>query len=379
MKVTTIKTYRMWAGTRNWLFVKVETDSGLYGWGEGSLEWWDEVVESAIKTLSRLVIGRDPLERRAIHFDLYRRYSWSGGAILGSAISAIDLALWDLAGKIHDVPVYQLLGGAQRTQMRAYLSGGYLFSTPDEAIELAQKWGARGFTAMKANPAEKRRTPLDYQAIEETVAILAALREAVGWEIDLLLDCHGSPTPPFAIQLAQAIAPYRPMFLEEPTQDGDIGALREVARQSVIPIAGGEKLTSIHAFREVCEQKAATILQPDVLHVGGITGLLRIAEMLESYQVWVAPHNATGPIGAVASLHVDAVIPNFLIQEIGAYVFPYYEDILKTPIRLENGYFHLTDTPGLGIELDEDAFAKHPPRPMTLRDYRHADGSWSGW
>lgn len=379
MLVTEIKTYRMWAGTRNWLFVKLETDAGVYGWGEGSLEMWDDVVETAIHNLSRLVIGRDPLDVGAINFDLNRRSGWRGGAILGSAVSALDLALWDIIGKIHDLPVYRLLGGAHRQRMRAYLSGGYTFKSTQEAITLARAAIAQGFTALKANPAEARRTPFDYQAVEQTVDVLRALRETIGWEVDLLLDCHGSPTPPLGSMLAEAIAPYRPLFLEEPAQDSDVSGTVEVARKSPVPIATGEKVTTIQAFRELCERRAAAILQPDIVHVGGITGMMRIAAMAESFQVWIAPHNATGPVGTSAVLHAAAAMPNFMIQEIGLYALPFFDQILRKPIKIEDGFFLLPDGPGLGVELNEEAIAVNPPQPMPLREYRHSDGSWSGW
>ena len=295
MKISRLQTYTFWRGTRNALLLKIETDAGIHGWGEGSMEWMEDVVAAAIHNYRELLIGCNPLDNLSLVDDLARRFPWKGGPILGSALSAIDIALWDIVGKARGAPVYELLGGARRRKMRAYAN--YTFLDVDEAVRQARHWTEQGLTAMKANPAEQRRWPWDLRAIDETVAVLAALREATGPHVDYLLDAHGSPTPLLAVTLAEAIAPYRPMFLEEPTQWGDVGALAEVAQKSPVPIATGEKLMALTEFRELCDARAAAILQPDVCHAYGITGLRRIAELAELYQLWIAPHNANGPVG----------------------------------------------------------------------------------
>jgi galactonate dehydratase len=379
MRITGVTTRRMWAGTRNWLFVRIETDEGLHGWGEGSLEWWEDAVEAAIGVLERQLVGQDPRRVGALHFDLLRRTGWRGGPVHGSALSAIDQALWDIAGKARGVPVYELLGGALRERVRAYASGGYSCDDPAEAVELARSWTGRGFGALKANPAESRRTPIDNAAVDRTVAVMDAVRAALGPGVDLLLDCHGSPTPPMGLRLAEAIAPFRPLFLEEPVQSGDLEALLEVSRKSPVPIATGEKLVSREEFRPIVDRRAASVIQPDLSHAYGLTGVLRIAQLAEDRQVWVAPHNSCGPVGTAAALHLDAVIPNFLIQEIGTYALPFVDQIAPGAFTLRDGYFDLPTAPGLGVDLDEAAIAANPPRAMPLREYRHADGSWSGW
>jgi galactonate dehydratase len=379
MRITAVTTRRMWAGTRNWLFVKVETDRGLHGWGEGSLEWWEDAVEAAVHVLERLLVGQDPLRVGALHVELVRRLGWRGGPIHGSAVAAIDQALWDIAGKARGVPVHELLGGALRDRVRAYASGGYTFADAEQAVELARTWTGRGFDVSKANPAEARRTPIDDAAIDQTLAVMQAVRSALGPGVDLLLDCHGSPTPPMALRLAEAVAPFRPLFLEEPVQSGDLAALLEVSRKSPVPIATGEKLVSREEFRPIVDRRAASVVQPDLSHAYGITGVLRIAQLAEDRQVWVAPHNSCGPVGTAAALHLDAVIPNFLIQEIATYALPYMARIARQAFAVREGYLDLPTGPGLGVDLDEEAIAANPPRPMPLRDYRHADGSWSGW
>ncbi len=378
MKITRLQTYTFWRGTRNALLLKIKTDAGIHGWGEGSMEWMEDVVAAAIHNYRELLIGRNPLDNLSLVDDLTRRFPWKSGPILGSALSAIDIALWDIVGKARGAPVYELLGGARRRKMRAYAN--YTFLDVDEAVRQAQHWTAQGLTAMKANPAEQRRWPWDLRAIDETVAVLAALREATGPHVDYLLDAHGSPTPLLAVSLAEAIAPYRPMFLEEPTQWGDVGALAEVAQKSPVPIATGEKLMALTEFRELCDARAAAILQPDVCHAYGITGLRRIAELAELYQLWMAPHNANGPVGTAAALHVDAAIHNFLIQEGGGNYREFFS-ILQEPYPYEvvDGYFELSGRPGLGVEVDEAALAALPPQRMPIRQYRHEDGSWSGW
>ena len=378
MKITRLQTYTFWRGTRNALLLKIETDAGIHGWGEGSMEWMEDVVAAAIHNYRELLLGRNPLDNLRLVDDLARRFPWKGGPILGSALSAIDIALWDIVGKARGAPVYELLGGARRRKMRAYAS--YTFLDVDEAVRQARHWTAQGLTALKANPAEQRRWPWDRRAIDETVAVLAALRAAAGPHVDLLLDAHGSPTPLLAVALAVAIAPYRPLFLEEPTQWGDIGALVEVAQQSPVPIATGEKLMALTEFRNLCDARAAAILQPDVCHAYGITGLRRIAELAELYQLWIAPHNANGPVGTAAALHVDAAIHNFLIQEGGGNYREFFS-ILREPYPYEvvEGYFRLSGQPGLGVAVDAAALAALPPQRMPIRQYRHEDGSWSGW
>ena len=378
MKITHLQTYTFWRGTRNALLLKIKTDAGIHGWGEGSMEWMEDVVAAAIHNYRELLIGRNPLDNLSLVDDLTRRFPWKGGPILGSALSAIDIALWDIVGKARGAPVYELLGGARRRKMRAYAN--YTFLDVDEAVRQARHWTGQGLTAMKANPAEQRRWPWDLRAIDETVAVLAALREAVGPHVDFLLDAHGSPTPLLAVALAEAIAPYRPMFLEEPTQWGDVGALAEVAQKSPVPIATGEKLMALTEFRDLCDARAAAILQPDVCHAYGITGLRRIAELAELYQLWIAPHNANGPVGTAAALHVDAASHNFLIQEGGGNYREFFS-ILQEPYPYEvvDGYFELSGRPGLGVEVDEAALAALPPQRMPIRQYRHEDGSWSGW
>lgn len=378
MKITELETYTFWKGSRNALLLKIQTDAGIYGWGEGTLEWMEDVVSAAIHNYRELLIGQNPLNNLSLIDDLARRFPWKGGPIIGSALSAIDIALWDIAGKVRSAPVYELLGGARRQKMRAYAN--YSFIDLDEAVRLAHYWTNQGITAMKANPVEQRRWPWDLKEIDQTVKVLAAVRDAVGPHVDFLLDAHGSPTPLLAVALADAIAPYRPMFLEEPTQWGDISALTEVAQKSTVPIATGEKLMAATDFRDLCNARAAAIFQPDVCHAYGITGLRRIAEMAELYQIWLAPHNANGPVGTAAALHLDATIHNFLIQEGGGNYREFFS-LLQEPYPYEvvDGYFHLSGQPGLGVEVDEAALTELPAQRMEIRQYRHTDGSWSGW
>ena len=281
---------------KSWLFLKIETDSGLSGWGEGSGEWLTSPVEATLTEWRELLLGRDPLQVDALTEDIQNRLPWKGGPVFGTAIAAIDAALHDLAGKAWGVPVYTILGGKRRGKVRVYGNGGS-FVSPEDAARSALRTQELGFSGVKGNPLESRAWPLDSEAVKHSVACVAAMRAAVGDTFELLLDAHGSPTPELSLELARQSAQYRPLFLEEPVKVGSLDALLEVQRKSPVPIATGEKIFALRDFQPLIDSRACAYLQPDVTHCFGISHLLQIARAAETAQTLMAPHNAGGPPG----------------------------------------------------------------------------------
>ena len=395
MKITKLKTYkfsvptgqnvcdphtgeRLYSSAKPWLFLKLETDVGVDGWGEASGEWLTPSVEATLHDWSRLLVGQDPTQVVALSEDIANRLPWKGGPVFGAAIAAINMALYDIAGKAWGVPVHTILGGKRRNRVRVYSNGG-TFASPSEAAESAQKVAAAGYAGVKANPLETRTWPCDEEAIELSVACVAAIREAMGSHFDILLDTHGSPTPELALSFAHRAAPYRPLFLEEPIKVGSVEALMEVSRKSPIPIATGEKIFTLRDFKPLIEQRACAYLQPDVKHCFGITSLVAIARRAEESQMLMAPHNVGGPIVHAATLHADAVMNNFLIQETTQVFFEQYTRYAEHDWTIKDGYINISDAPGLGVQVKEADLAKLPYEPLAYRQYRHVDGSWKGW
>lgn len=353
-----------------WLFLKIHTDAGIVGLGEPILEGRAKTCAEAVKEVEPYLIGKDP--RRVVHHwqAIYRHAFYRGGPILTSVLSGIDMALWDIKGKALGVPVYELLGGPTRTRVRVYAHAG----TP-EAIKRNL---ARGFTAFKTGPAKRRpsryiETPSEIQYAAER---FAELRRTAGNDADIACDFHGAISPATAKLLIKALEPYQPMFIEEPVNCQNHDVMAEIARSTHLPIATGERVFTKWGFREVLEKRAATVLQPDLCHAGGITEVRLIAGMAEAYYASIAPHNPLGPISLAAGIQIAASIPNFLCQE----QVSLGEGYLKQPFVVKNGYVDVPTAPGLGIELDEQAMADkigHDWRnPET---YDADDGSVVDW
>jgi galactonate dehydratase len=344
LKITKLETFLV---KPRWLFLKVHTNAGIVGLGEPVTEGRALTCAQAVKEIEPYLMGKDP-RRVAHHWQaIYRHAFYRGGPILTSALSGIDQALWDIKGKALGVPVYELLGGPTRDRVRVYAHGG----TPD-----ALKAGvAKGFTAFKTGPARKR--PSRYietlAAVQYAAEQFAELRRAVGNEIDIGIDFHGETSPATAKLLIKALEPYQPMFVEEPVNCQEHDVMAEIARGTFLPIATGERVFTKWGFREVLEKKAATVLQPDLCHAGGITEVRLIAGMAEAFYATIAPHNPLGPISLAAGVQMAASIPNFLCQE----QVSLGEGYLKKPFTVRNGYLDLPTGPGLGIELDENAMA----------------------
>jgi galactonate dehydratase len=350
MRITRLETFLV---RPRWLFLKVHTDEGLVGLGEPIVEGRARTVAQAVAELEPYLVGKDPT--RVMHHwqAMYRHAFYRGGPILTSAISGVEQALWDLTGKAAGLPIYKLLGGPLRDRIKVYAHCHG--ETDEQAAQRARELVAQGFIALKTGVAGGRlpriiETP---GFVERAVKRFAAIREAVGKEIDLAIDFHGATSPQTAALLIKALEPYQPLFVEEPVQCQNVDVLADLARKTHIPIATGERIYTKWGFREILEQGAASVLQPDLSHAGGIFEARIIAGMAEAYYAAIAPHCPLGPIALAASIQLDAAIPNFLAQEqvsLGA-------GYLKTPFVLTNGYLELPTGPGLGIELDEAALA----------------------
>lgn len=355
MKITAIKTYIMDSPGRDYVFVKVETDEGLYGWGEGTLEMKQGTVAAAVRDLEGFLLGEDPTRVDFLWQRMYRHSFWRGGEAVLSAISALEQALWDITGKAYGQPVYRLLGGPVRDSIPCYTHTG----DPERARHLL----AEGWRAFKFGPPGARAgqsTVDERQIVRETARIAEALRRAVGDEVLLMCDCHGRFRPPVAIRLGRALEPYDLFFLEEPVPPDNVQALQTVrAAGLAMDLATGERAFTKWGFRELIVNQLVDIIQPDVCHAGGIKELLKIGALAETYNIAVAPHNPNGPVSTAASVHVAACLPNFVILE---YALSPTRDACQAGevLRAENGRIALPTRPGLGIDLDEEYLQRHP-------------------
>jgi galactonate dehydratase len=372
MKITKLETIFV---KPRWLFLKMHTDEGLIGLGEPIVEGRARTVAMAVRELESYLIGQDP--RRIEHHwqVMYRGTFYRGGPVLTSAISGVEQAMWDILGQSLGVPVYQLLGGACRERIRVYAHCHA--GTPEEAGQTAKSLVAKGFTALKTSIEAPVRN-IDTKAyVHRQVARIQAMREAIPDDVDLAVDFHGCVSPAMAIRLIEALEDCYLMFIEEPVLPENVDALVRVARTTKTPIATGERLFTRWGFREVLEKQAAAVVQPDLCHAGGIHEVRKIAAMAEVYYASVAPHNPLGPISLASCLQVDACIPNFLCQE----QVSLGDGYLKQPFVLNNGYIELSDAPGLGIQLDDEAVAEkvYDGSWETPRLFHPDDGSFSEW
>ncbi len=367
LRITRLETFLV---KPRWLFLKIHTDAGIVGLGEPILEGRALTCAAAVKEIEPYLVGKDP-RRVVYHWQaIYRHAFYRGGPILTSALSGIDQALWDIKGKALGVPVYELLGGPTRDRVRIYAHAG--------SVEQMKQAQARGFTAFKTGPAKKR--PARYietpGAVQYAAEGFAELRRAMGNDVDIAIDFHGAISPATAKLLIKALEPYQPMFIEEPINCQENDVMAEIARGTFLPIATGERVYTKWGFREVLEKRAATVLQPDLSHAGGITEVRLIAGMAEAYYATIAPHCPLGPIALAAGVQIAASIPNFLCQE----QVSLGEGYLKKPFTLRDGYLDLPTGPGLGIELNENALADkigHDWR--NPESYDPDDGSVVDW
>lgn len=373
MKVTAIKKFVVDCYRTNWVFVKVYTDEGVTGVGEGTLEYKEKALLGAVDHIADYLIGKDP-RRIELHYrNLYRDAYWRGGAVLMSALSAVEMALWDILGKSLGVPVYQLLGGKVNDDCRIYVNGWFAGAKePEEFAEKAAAVAARGVTALKWDPFGKSYLRISAAELDKAVRCVAAVREAAGPQMDLLIEAHGRFDVPTGITVAKEIAPFKPTFLEEPVPPDNLRALAAVREKSPVPIAAGERLYTRYGYDEMFRLRAADYIQPDVSHAGGIFETKKIAAAAETQYMAFAPHNPSGPVANAATLQLAACCPNFCFLEIMYSDVEYRKDITDESLVCENGRMKIGSKPGLGIELNEEECEKHPYVPHTLRHYTGA-------
>jgi galactonate dehydratase len=369
LKISRIETVKYWAKWKNWLFVRVETEDGLYGWGEASLAGPILSVENAIHELGEVLIGREAggVER---HWQaMYHAWRWRGGAVQSTAQSALDIALWDLEGKRLGVPVYRLLGGPFTDQVRAYASHWLGdVKSPDDAHAGAAEAVRRGFNAFKWNPfkSERFRTH-ETETILADTALMEAARDAAGPNIDIFCDLGERLSPRTALAAARSFLPFRPGFFEEPVPYENARAMIALKQQLPVPLATGEHLMNRWECRELVEGCGTDILQPDLCHGGGITEVKRVASFAESHFISIAPHNSGGPIATAAALHLVASIPNFYILEQLENERELRDSICTDPLTLVDGHYLLPDKPGLGTDLDFTAMEEREAKPVPSR------------
>ncbi len=373
MKVTDVRCFIVDCFRTNWVFVKVETDEGIYGLGEGTLEYKEKAFLGAVEHIREYLVGKDPRTIEKHYHDIYRDAYWRGGPVLMSALSAVEVALWDILGKSLNVPVYQLLGGKCNDKVRIYVNGWFAGAkTPEEFGEKAKSAVARGVTAMKWDPFGKNYMNISNKDLDTALKCVAAVREAVGGEVDLLIEGHGRFNVPTGIKIAKELEQFKPMFFEEPVPPDNLEALKAVRDKSPVAISAGERLYSRRDYRSLFEMRAADYIQPDISHAGGIMELRKIASVAETYYIPFAPHNPSGPIANAATLQLAACCPNFEILEIMYDDVPWRKDVTTENLHYENGYITIPDKPGIGIELNEDECLLHPYKPHTLRHYTGA-------
>ncbi|MFN8677714.1 MAG: galactonate dehydratase [Thermomicrobiales bacterium] len=374
-----VRTVVVGAGWRNYLFVLVDTSDGLTGLGEASLGGQTNTVLGAIKDLEPLLLGADAARIEHLWQQAYRHAFWHGGPAFLSALAGVEVALWDIQGQALGVPIHRLLGGPTRERIRAYANGPR-GDTPEEMAASATALVARGYTALKMAPWDAMPMLASRGRIEAGVAKVRAVREAVGPDVELMVDAHGRLSPAVAIRAAEMLAPLGLTFFEEPSLPQNTRVLARLARKATVPIAVGERHYTRWDFDDLLASRTVSVLQPDIIQSGGLFEARKIAALAEMQFVAVAPHNPWSWVNTMASLHLDTVLPNFLMQEVITDPEPWKDEIVVNPPVLDaEGYFAVPTAPGLGVSLDLEAAKRFPPVTGRPPDLWHDDGSVADW
>ena len=370
MKVTQIKTFICHAYRTNWVFVKVITDSGLYGVGEATLEYREPTVVQAIKELERYLVGKDPHNIEAFWHDAYRDAYWRGGVVLMSALAGVEMALWDIKGKALGVPVYQLLGGKVRDSVKCYANAWFAGAKkPEEFAQKAKIAVKNGFSGLKWDPFGKEYLNIDPKHLNEALDCIAAVKDAVGDQVHLIIEGHGRFNVPTAVRIGNALEKFGILWFEEPIPPDDKKGIAWVRSKIATPVSGGERLYSRFEYADYLRMECADFWQPDVSHAGGIMEVRKIAAMAESHYIPVCPHNPSGPVANAATLQLAACIPNFYLLETMANDIPWRADVSTEKVKFENSEMFIPDLPGIGIDINEEEIAKHPYECRNLRHY----------
>jgi len=372
LKITGLKTFVVNVGSVNWVFCKILTNEGLTGLGEGSVTSKEATVAQAIQEHERFLLGKDPTEIELLWQGMFRYPRWRGGPILNSAISAVEIALWDILGKALGVPIYKLLGGAARRRIRLYKDVG---STPEAFLQARKE----GFTAAKSGFITVQNNLVAPSfAVREGARKLEAVRKAMGDDFDVAIDAHGVLTTVMAIDFCTRIEELRPLFVEEPTQIEDLGELALLRQKTRVPLATGERAFTKYGFTELCTRHLVNYVQPDVCHAGGILELKKIGTIAEAFRVEMAPHNPQSEVSTLASLHVNATTPAATILEYNPQRAPWIQELFNGgAVKVKDGFAALPDRPGLGVDLNESVAAQHPYKPINRPSYVFSDGAVS--
>jgi galactonate dehydratase len=380
MKVTGIKTF-IYRAAFNWLIVKLETDEGISGWGEATTQGATKATEAAIhKVGENYLIGKDPRQIE-LHFSTMMRDSyWRPSIILYSAISGLEIAMWDILGKSLNVPIYTLLGGICNPRLKTYHNGWWFGAKSQrDYARLAKEMVDKGAKALKFDPLQGCDYFIEREQGKQVVEAIRLVREAVGDDVELMIDVHGRLSPDNSIRLAREVEQYRLYWWEEPIPtDAAVDDLARVASSINIPVVVGERLYTRWGFRDIFEKRAAAIINPDITHEGGILETKKVADMAHAYYVSVTPHSAGGPVLTAASIQVEATMPNFLIHEFFSVDMPYYQEVVKDPFPImKDEFIELPTKPGLGIELNEQALGNRPYKYFNQGNLWATHYEWS--
>ena len=373
MKVTDIKTFICHAYRTNWVFVKVLTDSGLYGVGEATLEMREQTVATAVLELARGLRGKDPHNIESFWHTAYRDGYWRGGAVMMSALAGVEMALWDIKGKALGVPVYQLLGGKVRDSVPCYANGWFACAKkPDEFAAKAKAAVAMGFKGLKWDPFGSAYMNIGRKELHEALDCITAVVDAVGSEVDILIEGHGRFNIPTAVRIGRELERFDVLWFEEPIPPDNRAGLAEVKSRIRVPVAAGERLYSRWDYAAFLQASCADFIQPDVSHAGGIMEMKNIAAMAESHHIPFCPHNPSGPVANAATLQLAACVTNFYFLETMSNDVPHRREISNEQVDLHDGMMLIGDAAGLGIDINEEAIVEHPYKPRDLRHYNGA-------
>jgi L-alanine-DL-glutamate epimerase-like enolase superfamily enzyme len=375
LKITGLKTFVVNVGSVNWAFCKVYTNQGVTGLGEGSITSKEATLTQAIMEHERFLIGKDPTDIELLWQGMFRYPRWRGGPILNSAISAVEIALWDILGQALGVPIYKLLGGAARKRIRLYKDVGG--ETTEQLVESFVRAKAEGYSAAKSGfVTVNNDLVIPSFAVRVGAKKLEAVRKAVGDDFDICIDAHGKLTTVMAIDFCTRIEELRPFFVEEATQLEDLGELELLRAKTKVPLATGERSFTKYGFADFCSRHLVNYVQPDVCHAGGILEMKKIGTIAETYRVEMAPHNPQSEVSTLASLHVDATTPACTIQEYNPNNTPWIRDLFNGgAVQVKEGFAELPSRPGLGVDLNEKVAAQHPYKPVNRPNYVFSDGA----
>lgn len=371
MKVTAIKTFICNAFRTNFVFVKVETDSGLHGWGEATLEYKELTIQAAIHDLESYLIGKDPHNIEAFRHDCYRDAYWRGGPVLMSALAGVEMALWDIKGKALGVPCYQLLGGKVRDAVPIYVNGWFSpAKTPDEFAEKAKEVAAKKFLGCKWDPFGKAWQQISKHDLNSAMECIAKVAEVVGEDVQLLIEGHGRFDIPTAVKIGRRLEEFDIFWFEEPIPPDDKEGMKQVKDRVRISIAAGERLYNRYEYRQFFELGCSDYIQPDISHAGGLFEMRMLGAEAEARHIGFCPHNPSGPVANAATLQLAACVPNFVMLEMMMTDVPYRAEICDEDLTIKAGKMVIPDRPGLGIDLNETELLKHPYIRTELRHYR---------